>query len=266
MMKGSSFTWVIVLVSILGLIFLTAPTIIILIASVSDAASLRFPPEGLSLRWYYALLDSSQLQRAAWTSVKVALSAAMFSVVLGTAASLAIARSSRIWARSLDSFFMSPLILPMVGFGLAFLMMMSVLGVRLSIVTLVIAHIVVCVPFVIRTTSASIQQLDPNLFDSSASLGAGRLFTFWKVTLPLIARGIGAGGFLAFMASFDNVPVSLFVADARTEVLPIRMWHMIEGTLDVRVAAVSGVLVLLTLGLMLLMERVAGLSKQFVSK
>lgn len=265
-MGGSSYSRTITCVAIFGLVVLTAPTIIILIASLTDANTLKFPPEGLSFRWYYALLDSPQLQRAAWTSIKVALWTAALSIVLGTAASLAIARSNTAVARSLDSFFMSPLILPAVGFGLAFLMMMATMGIRLSATTLIIAHVVVCVPFVIRTTSASVQQLDQNLFEASASLGAGALFTFWNVTLPLIRRGVGAGGFLSFMASFDNVPVSLFVADARTEVLPIRMWHMIEGTLDVRVAAVSGVLVVLTLILMLLMERVAGLSQQFVSR
>lgn len=265
-MNIQSFRFTIVSLALIGLSFLTMPTVIILIASLTDGSTLRFPPDGFSLRWYIALLDSTQLQRAAWTSIKVGLWTAAISVVLGTAAALAIARSQKAWARSLDSLFMSPLILPAVGFGLAFLMMLATLGIRLSLVTLIIAHVVVCVPFVVRTTSASIQQLDSNLFEASESLGATRLFTFWYVTLPLISRGIGAGAFLAFMASFDNVPVSLFVADARTEVLPIRMWHMIEGTLDVRVAAVSGVLIIFTLVLMVIMDRFAGLSRQFVRK
>ncbi len=86
--------------------------------------------------------------------------------------------------------------------------------------------------------------------------------TFRRVTLPLIGRGIGAGAFLAFMASFDNVPVSLFLADERTEVLPIHLWQQIETNLDVRTAAVSGVIVIFTLVLMLLAERFAGLTRQ----
>ncbi len=127
---------------------------------------------------------------------------------------------------------------------------------------LVMGHVIVCVPFVLRTTVAALAQLDPALLDASRSLGAGAWFTFWRVTLPLIGRGVGAGAFLAFMVSFDNVPVSLFLADERTEVLPIHLWQQIETNLDVRTAAASGLIVIFTLAVMFMAERLAGLSKQ----
>jgi putative spermidine/putrescine transport system permease protein len=141
-------------------------------------------------------------------------------------------------------------------------MYFSLVGVPLSLATLILGHVAVCMPFVLRTTSASLMQLDPSLVDASFSLGAGRFYTFRRVTLPMIGRGIAAGGFLAFIASFDNVPVSLFLADARTEVLPIHLWEIIETDLDVRTAAASGVLIVLSLALMIAAERFAGLSKQ----
>jgi len=166
------------------------------------------------------------------------------------------------WARALDTLFMSPLILPTLAFGLAALMFFSLLGFRTSLVLLMIGHGVVVAPFVLRTTLASLSQLEPALLDSSASLGAGRLYTFGRVTLPIILPGIAAGAFLAFMASLDNVPVSLFLADARSDMLPIRMWGMMESTLDVRIAAVSGVLIAAVLVLMLVMERVVGLTRR----
>ena len=97
---------------------------------------------------------------------------------------------------------------------------------------------------------------------SSQSLGASWLYTLRRVTLPLIAPGIAAGAFLAFMASIDNVPVSLFLSNARTDTLPIRMWGMMESTLDVRVAAVSGVLITAAFLLMLLMEWTVGLTRR----
>jgi putative spermidine/putrescine transport system permease protein len=122
--------------------------------------------------------------------------------------------------------------------------------------------VVVCVPFVLRTTIAAMMQVDPALFDASTSLGAGGWMTFRRVTLPLIGRGIGAGAFLAFMASFDNVPVSLFLADERTEMLPIHLWQQIDTNLDVRTAAISGIIVMATILLMVLAERFAGLSRQ----
>jgi putative spermidine/putrescine transport system permease protein len=115
---------------------------------------------------------------------------------------------------------------------------------------------------VFRTTVASFTQLDPVLLESSASLGANRFYTFRRVTLPLIAPGVVAGAFLAFVASLDNVPVSLFLSNARTDMLPIRMWGMIESTLDVRVAAISAVLIVSVVVLTLVMERLVGLTRR----
>ncbi len=241
--------------------FLLFPTVLLLLTSFTGSASLKFPPDGFSLRWYRALLGADQMQRAAWNSLKVATIATAASVVLGTLAALAIAGSRARWARVLDSVFMSPLLLPGLAFGFAALMSVSLLGFELSLATLTVGHIVVCVPFVLRTTLASLAQLDATLLESSASLGAGPVFTFRRVTLPTIGRGVGAGAFIAFMSSFDNIPVSLFLSDARTEVLPIHLWQIIDTNLDVRAASASAVLVVATLLLMLAAERLAGVSR-----
>src|SRR5205823_4271502 len=169
-----------------------------------------------------------------WNSLVVAFWTTVFSVVLGTAAALGIARNRSALARACDVLFMSPLLLPALAFGFAALIFIHKLGFAPSIPFLVLGHIVVCVPFVLRTTIAALSQLDPALLDASYSLGGGPLMTFRRVTLPLIAPGLGAGAFLAFMASFDNVPVSLFLADERTEMLPIHLWQQIETNPDVR--------------------------------
>ncbi len=240
----------------IAVVFLIGPSLIVILTSLTASQSLRFPPSGLSFRWYVALLDADQMQRAAWTSLVVAFWTTVLSAVLGTAAALAIARSGSALAKALDLLFMSPLLLPALAFGFAALVFIYQLGLRPNIPLLVLGHVVVCVPFVLRTTLAALTQLDPALLDASASLGADGL------TLPLIGRGVGAGSFLAFMASFDNVPVSLFLADERTEVLPIHLWQQIETNLDVRTAAVSGVIIILTLVLMVLAERFAGLTRQ----
>ena len=248
--------------SAIALVFLVAPTLIVLITSFTSSQSLKFPPDGLSLRWYAALLDADQMQRAAWNSLVVALWTTLIAVVFGTAAALAIARSRSPWLRAADTLFMSPLLLPALAFGFAALIFINKLGFTPSIPFLVLGHVIVCVPFVLRTTIASLSQLDPALLEASESLGAGRLMTFWRITLPLISSGVGAGAFLAFMASFDNVPVSLFLADERTEVLPIHLWQQIETNLDVRTAAASGLIVMATLVLMALAEKFAGLTRK----
>jgi putative spermidine/putrescine transport system permease protein len=246
----------------IAVVFLVGPTVIMVLTSFTASQSLKFPPDGLSLRWYAALLDADQMQAAAWNSLVVAFWTTVLSVLLGTTAALGIARSRSPLARACDVLFMSPLLLPALAFGFAALIFIHKLGFAPSIPFLVLGHTVVCVPFVLRTTIAALSQLDPALLDASQSLGAGSWMTFRRVTLPLIAPGLGAGAFLAFMASFDNVPVSLFLADERSEMLPIHLWQQIETNLDVRTAAVSGLIVMFTLVLMLLAEHLAGLTRQ----
>jgi putative spermidine/putrescine transport system permease protein len=249
----------------LTLVLLVAPTLVVLTVSFTDSFSLKFPPPGYSLRWYEELLNSTQLHFAAVNSLKVALATTVLAVLLGVTGALAIANSASARARVLDSLFMSPLVLPALAFGFAALMTFSAVGWTVSITTLVIGHTVVCVPYVIRTTTAALAQMDPALLESSASLGARRLYTFRRVTWPLIRPGVLAGAFIAFMSSFDNVPVSLFLRDARTDMLPIRMWQDLEGRLDVTIAALSGVIIMFTLAMMIIMERATGLSRRLRS-
>ena len=243
-------------------LLLMLPTLVVIVVSFTSGYSLKFPPPGYSFRWYVALIDAWQLHFAAANSFKVALATTILAVVLGVAASLAIARSEKLTARLLDSLFMSPLVLPALAFGLASLMFFSVIGLPISPLSLIVGHMVVCVPYVVRTTVAALAQLNPTLLESSASLGASKLYTFRRITLPLIRPGILAGAFIAFMSSFDNVPVSLFLRDARTDMLPIRMWQDLEGRLDVTIAAVSGVMIAITILALIVMERVAGLSRR----
>jgi putative spermidine/putrescine transport system permease protein len=248
--------------TVIAVVFLVAPSVIVILTSFTASASLKFPPDSYSLRWYAALINADQMQRAAWTSLVVATWTTLIATVLGVMAALAIARNNAMWARLCDLLFMSPLLLPSLAFGFAALVFVYQVGLRPSIPVLILGHVVVCTPFVLRTTVAALAGLDPALLDASASLGAGPWMTFRRVTLPLIGRGAGAGAFLAFIASFDNVPVSLFLADERTEVLPIHLWQQIETNLDVRTAAASGLIVIVTLILMALAERLAGLTRQ----
>lgn len=247
-----------------ALILLITPSFVVIAVSFTSGFSLKFPPPGYSLRWYAALADSWQLQFAAKNSLEIAAATTALTVIAGVPAALAIARSKTAAARLLDIVFMSPLVLPALAFGLAALMWFTLLGMPVSPLTLVIGHAVVCTPFVIRTSVAALAQLDPNWLESSASLGASPWYTFRRITLPTIRPGVLAGAFFAFMSSFDNVPVSLFLRDARTDMLPIRMWQDLEGKLDVTTAAMSTVLIALTLVAMLAMERIAGLSRRIV--
>ncbi|PHY05691.1 MAG: ABC transporter permease [Alcaligenaceae bacterium] len=249
----------------LAIFILLGPVIVVLITSLTDSQSLKFPPQGLSFIWYEKLFDpteSRQIHRAASNTLEAACWAAGAAALFGTCAALGIASTRSNWSRAADALFMSPLILPGIAFGLAALMYFSLLGLRPSLTLIIIGHSIMVVPFVLRTTLASLTQLDQSLIECSASLGATKLYTFRRITLPVIFPGMAAGTFMAFMASVDNVPVSLFLSGPKSDMLPIRLWGMMESTLDVRVAAVSGVLIVSVLFLMLLMERLTDLSQR----
>ena len=252
-------------IALLGMTILIVPVLVVLITSLSTSQALKFPPPGLSLQWYEALFDpiqSRQIHIAASNSLKVAIWATVFATVFSVLAAAAIARVRAPSARALEATFMAPLILPALSYGLATLRFFSILGYRPSLFLLTIGHLVVIAPFVFRTTLASLTQLEPALLEGSASLGANRFYTFRRVTLPIIAPGIVAGAFLAFVSSLDNVPVSLFLTNARTDMLPIRMWGMIESTLDVRVAAISGILIVFVFVLMVVLDRLVGFTRR----
>jgi len=249
----------------LAIAILVGPILVVLITSLTTAPSLKFPPPGLSFKWYEALFDpirSRHIHVAASNTLWVAVGATLLVTLLGVAAAIGISGKRGVAARALENGFLGPLVLPTLAYGFAALMFFSLLGFRPSLPLLVIGHAVVIAPFVFRTTMASLTQLDPSLLESSASLGAGRFTTFRRITLPLIAPGIAAGAFLSFIASIDNVPVSLFLSNARTDMLPIRLWGMMESTLDVRVAAASGVLIASVVVLVVVMERLVGLSRR----
>ncbi|MDU6378070.1 MAG: ABC transporter permease, partial [Bradyrhizobium sp.] len=170
--EALSFQIVMTAIAVLALILIVSPSLVVVIVSFTSGFSLKFPPQGYSTRWYVELWNAWQLQFAARNSVVVAMSSTALSIVLGVAAALAISRSKALTAKLLDSLFMSPLVLPALAFGLAALMFFSLIGLPISLLTLVIGHTIVCVPYVVRNTVAALAQLESTLLESSAILGA----------------------------------------------------------------------------------------------
>jgi putative spermidine/putrescine transport system permease protein len=262
--RADTFSWRLVFGGLVALsvLLLLVPTVIALAASFNGGESLRFPPRDLSWRWYEALWnDSDDIWSAFAVSLKVSALATAGAGVMATLAALYLSRQRSGRARALETFFQSPMMLPGVSLGLATLIWLQMIGVPLSYWSLVIGHAAISTPYILRTALIGFGQIDPSLLDASRSLGAGGARTFARITLPLALPAVCAGAFIAFMFSFDNVPVSLFLSDARTEVLPIRLWNLIENLLDVRAAAVAGLLIFLTVIFALLMERLLGVSR-----
>jgi len=248
-------------VSILALVYLLLPTLIIVGASFTSTDFIAFPPEGLSLRWFAKLWELEAVRVAAARSLGIAAAATAVALVLGVSAAFPLVRGSFPGREALNALLMSPLILPSLVYGLAALIFVSALGIQLSIAVLVLSHVAIIVPYVIRTTAASLALIDPQLEDAARSLGANVWRTFLHVVFPNLLPGIATGGAFAFISSFDNLTVSLFLAGPRVETLPIRLFAMIEFDLDPSVAAISAVLVLITLAVVFVAHRAVGLTR-----
>jgi putative spermidine/putrescine transport system permease protein len=248
-LAGLSFNAVVIILGCFGVLIMVAPVVVGFMMSLTAGNTIQFPPEGISLRWYENLADpaeSGRIQSAALTSLQIATLATLLSILVAVPAALGLASKEGRKYAFLEPLFMLPMVLPTLVFGIAALMFFVQLGISPSFWLVIVGHTVIFTPLVFRTTVAVVSQLSPTLGESSLILGASRAHTLRRVTLPLIMPGILGGALLVFMSSLDNVSVSLFLADARTSVLPIRMWRMIEESLDVRVAAISGVVIAVT--------------------
>jgi putative spermidine/putrescine transport system permease protein len=240
---------------------LLLPIAVVLVLAFSSDVSLALPPRGLSLRWFRYLAGRDELLAAALVSVQVGLLAAFASVVLGLLASLALVRE-QVAARTLiDAVLMSPLALPGIITGVALLQFMTLMGFTPSFWRLVLAHSVVCTPYAIRSISTSLHGIEPTLEEASRVMGASRWRTFWRILFPLARPGIAAAFIVAFLTSFDNVVVSIYLISAETVTLPIRIMTYLEWQFDPSVAAISTILVVATTTLVLVAEWLTGLSR-----
>ncbi|MRS18617.1 ABC transporter permease subunit [Enterobacteriaceae bacterium RIT692] len=243
----------------LCVIYLVAPIVIALMMSFTSGQTLKYPPQGFSLRWYEALLDpvrSATEHIAAWNSLKIAALAVLGALLFAVPATIGMTRMKRSSVSTIEPLLLSPLVLPSLVYGLAALIVANFIGFQPSLWLNVVGHVVVFGPLMYRAASVVAQGINPSLAEASTTMGASWFMTLRRVTLPLLMPGIMAGAFLVFIQSLDNVTVSLFLADASTTVLPLRMFAMIEESLDVRVAAISGILIAITLLGMLVARRV----------
>lgn len=245
----------------LVLVFLIGPILLALLMSFNSGTTLAFPPKGLSLRWYAALLDPAQsgpIHTAAKNSFETALCVVIVVTLITAPAAWALARAPRRMVNAVEPILLAPLVLPSLVYALAALLALSLLGLGPSFWAVLIGHSAVFAPLMFRTVLGLAQRMNPALEEASATLGASRARTFLRVSLPGLAPGIVAGAFLVFMQSLDNVSVTLFLGEPGRTMLPLRLFAMLEESLDGRVAAVSGLLILAAAVLLFTIQRLTG--------
>lgn len=235
-----------VIMAVLGiftLIFLVSPLVVVIPNGFSDGNYLQFPPPGFSLRWFDEFFNTPSWTAPALTSLRVAAATATLAAVIGMATAVALHRWNFPGKQALILMLVSPLAVPFAITGIAAYSLFTTLNMYGSELTLVVAHALIGVPYVILSTAASLSRQDPHLEMAAASLGASPWRTFREVTLPLTLPGVLGGAVLAFVISFDDVVIATFVAGAGMSTLPLRMFHAVEEELSPTVAAVSVLLV-----------------------
>jgi putative spermidine/putrescine transport system permease protein len=241
------------------LAFLLLPVAIVILFALNPEPFIAFPPSGLSLRWYDKFIHSRDFMGAFLLSLELGVGTVVLAGTIGTMAALAIARGPLPAKGALVAIFLSPLVLPALLTGFAMFQLVMVLGIGRSSWVLLAGHTVVAIPYVMRTVLAVLAHGDRSIEEAARGLGASPGTVFREITLPLIRPGVIAGCLFAFITSFDQFPVSLFLVAPGAETLPIAMFNYLRFDFDGTIAAASTVSILLAVLLVLAIERTVGL-------
>lgn len=228
------------------ILWLVLPTLVIVPMSFNDSVSFNFPPKGFSLQWYEKFFTDPSWLKALSASIQVALLTTVVSTVVGVMAALGLAKF-RFRGRSvLENTFLLPLIIPGIVLAVGVYSIFLRLGMLGTLLGFVLAHTVLALPLVIINVLASLQGMNPQFEHAAAILGANRWVAFRTVTMPLIAPGVAAGALFAFVTSFDEVVLSLFIQSPHLQTLPVKIYSSVTDSNDPTVAAIAVIMMLVS--------------------
>ena len=236
--------------SLIVFLYLLGPILVVVASAFGATSYLAFPPQGFTLRWFAAALGDARYLDAFGVSLMVAAAATLLSVIIGLPAAYAIARYDFPGRRGIEALILMPLVLPALVLSIALTILFSRIGFTAGTARLIVAHLVICVPYVIRVSVPVLQRVDTALEEAARNLGASPIMTFFLVTLPVIRPGAIAAATLAFIVSFDEIDLAIFLADPRAPTLPVTIYSAIQLGIDPTVGAVSALLVLIAVAAM----------------
>lgn len=249
----------------LALVFLGLPLAIIVGVSFTTTSYLRFPPVGLTLKWYGQFLKDPSYLSAIWTSASLALAAAGIALLLGVPAALVLARGQFPGRKALGALFLSPLILPAIVIGATILQYAAALGFARTYAAILVGHVVIVIPYIVRTTFASLMGFDGALEEAARDLGASGPGAFFRVTLPVIKPGIIAGTLFAVIISWINVELSMFNTTASLMTIPVKLFNYIQYSVDPSIAAVSAATIYVAVLVVAALDLSVGIDKIAIS-
>lgn len=240
--------------------FLFLPLVIIIVTSFGENPTIQFPIEGFTFKWYQNIFVSDVFTAGFFLSLQIGVLATVLALLVGVPAAYGLARSDLKGRKLLKSFFLSPTIVPGIVVGYA-LFQIVVIKWQLPVFQgLLLGHFLISLPYIIRVVGSSLEQLDFSIEEVAWTLGCTKVTAFMKVVLPNITSGIFAAFMLAFINSFNNIPVSMFLSGPGVSTLPSSLLNYIEYNYDPTVSAISVLLMLGTIGLMYLIEKTLGLA------
>jgi putative spermidine/putrescine transport system permease protein len=246
--------------------FMLAPILVVCWVAFTPEGFLSFPTDRWSLRWFRAIARYPEFVSAFWRSLWLGSLSSAIAVGFSVPAALAIARYRSPGRQSLTALFMSPLMIPHVVLGIAFLRFFTEIGLGGTFAGLVLSHIVIVLPFALRLTLASAIGLDRAIEHAAVSLGASDWTVLKRITLPLVMPGLVSGWALAFINSFDEVTMTVFIAAPGTETLPVRMFLYIQDNIDPLVTSVSAAVIAVTVAALVVLDRAYGLERLLVGR
>lgn len=241
-------------------VFMLAPITVVVVEAFNRTELMQFPPAGWSLRWFAALVDNQDFTSSFLVSLELAAIASVLSTLAGTAAAYAMVRLARPRQTGLETLLLAPLYVPRILIGMALLIGLSTLHAAGSLGGMVAGHVLITLPFVIRSVGISLRAIDPAVEEASRAVGATWLDSLRLVTLPLARSGIVAGAVFAFIVSFSDVYLALFISGPDTITLPLRIFNFLEWEQSPIVAAAATAQLLTILIIMIVAEKSVGLS------
>jgi putative spermidine/putrescine transport system permease protein len=229
------------------LFFVAVPALILIPASFTESSYLSWPPVGFSLQWYEAYFGNASWMDATWTSIVIALWTAALAMLIGVPAAFVLARQSVPGKRLVLAGMVLPIIVPQIVVAVGLYYLFTQLGIVKTMLGVVLGHTVFAVPYVAITMLAVLRNYDHRLDQAAWTLGAGRLQTFFRITLPVLAAGFVSAFLFAFLQSFDELTVSLFIADSSMPTLPRKLWAASLFNIEPGLAAVATVMLLLVI-------------------
>ncbi|MBB4660584.1 ABC transporter permease [Conexibacter arvalis] len=253
--------WPLYVVMAVVILFLLSPLIVVVGASVTTSSFLEFPPRGFSLKWFEEVLGQEVWTTTLITSVKLAVVSMAIATVVGIPCSIALARGDFRGRAAITAFVLSPLMVPSIVLAISLLIIYSRTGIDLPFWRLALAHGVLTAPYLIRTLTAALEQVDSSLEEAARNLGATPVGAWLRVVLPTVRPALIAAMFFAFIMSFDELVVALFLSGPRLTTLPMQIYGEIQYNLSPAIAAVSTLLIFLTVAGVLVIERVLGVRR-----